>query len=44
MFEFRLIDDKDKLDAMCFRCITCKKDTGLFLIYSKFEKLSLNLC
>ena len=31
MFDLRLIDYKDKLDAIDIRCINCKKATGLFL-------------
>ena len=30
MFELRLIGDKYKLDAIYIRCITCKKETGLY--------------
>ena len=29
MFELRLIDDKDELDAIDIRCINCKKETDL---------------
>ena len=35
----RLIDNKDKLDAIAIRCINCKKSTGLFLGNSKFEEI-----
>ena len=31
MFRLRLIDDRDKLEAVAIRCINCKKETGLYL-------------
>ena len=31
MFELRLIDDNDKVEAIAIRCINCKKETGLYL-------------
>ena len=31
MFELRLIDDRDKVEAIAIRCINCKKETGLYL-------------
>ena len=31
MFELRLIDDRDKVEAIYIRCINCKKETGLYL-------------
>ena len=31
MFELRLIDDRDKLEAIAIRCINCKKEIGLYL-------------
>ena len=43
MFEFCLIGDKDKLDAVAIRCINCKKETGLYFKNSTFEKCSINL-
>ena len=36
MFELRSIGDKDKLGAVAIRCIDCKKETGLYLVTSKF--------
>ena len=39
MFELRLIDDKDKSDAIYIRCINFKKATGLFLRNSTFEEM-----
>ena len=38
MFELRLIDDGDKLEAIDIRCINYKKPTGLFLRISTFEE------
>ena len=37
MFELRLIDDRDKLEAIDIRCTNCKKPTGLFIRTSTFE-------
>ena len=31
MFEVRLIDDKDEVEAIYIKCINCKKETGLYL-------------
>ena len=31
MFELRLIDDINKVEAIAIRCIDCKKETGLHL-------------
>ena len=39
MFELRLIDDKDKFEAIDIICIHCKKITGFFLRNSTFEKM-----
>ena len=37
MFELRLIDDRDKVEAIDIRCINCKKRTGLYLRTSTLE-------
>ena len=37
MFKLRLIDDRDKFEAIAIRCINCKKETGLYLRTSTFE-------
>ena len=39
MFELRLIDDRDKLEAIYIRCINCKKETGIYLINSTLEEM-----
>ena len=39
MFELRLIGDIDKLDAIAIRCIYFKRETGLYLKHSTFEKM-----
>ena len=39
MFELRLIDDRDKVEAIAFRCINCKKETGLYLGTSILEEM-----
>ena len=39
MFELRLIDDRNKLEAIAIRGINCKKPTGLFLRTSTFEEM-----
>ena len=39
MFEFRLIDYKDKFDSIVIRFINCKKSTGFFLRNSTFEEM-----
>ena len=39
MFELSLMDDKDEVEAIYIRCINCKKETGLYLITSKFEEM-----
>ena len=39
MFEFLLIDDGDKLEAIAIRCINCKKETGLYLGTSTLEEM-----
>ena len=31
MFELRLIDDGNKIEAIAIRGINCKKETGLYL-------------
>ena len=38
MFELRLINDKNKLQAIAIRCINSKKPTGLFVRKSTFEE------
>ena len=38
MFEFRLIDYRDKVKAVYIRCINCKKETGLYLGNSTLEE------
>ena len=46
MFDFRLIDDRDKVEAISIRCINSKKETGLYLGTSTLEgmitKFALN--
>ena len=46
MFELRLIDDRDKVEAILIICINGKKETGLYLVTSTLEemvtKFSLN--
>ena len=37
MFEFRLIDDRDKVGSVAIMCINCKKEAGLYLGTSKLE-------
>ena len=39
IFELRLIETEEKLDAIYIRCINCKKATGLFLRNSTFEEI-----
>ena len=39
MFELRLIDDRDKVEAIAIRCINCKKETGLYLGTSTLEEM-----
>ena len=39
MFEFHLIEYRNKLWAIAIRCINCKKDTVLYLIISTFEEI-----
>ena len=39
MFEFCLIDNKDKVEYMAIRCINCKKETGLYLTNFTLEKM-----
>ena len=31
MFKLRLIDNRDKVEAIAIRCISCKKEAGLYL-------------
>ena len=40
MFELPLIGNEEKMYVIDKRCINCKKKTGLFLIYSKFEEMT----
>ena len=37
IFELRLINYRDKLEAISIMCINCKKATGFFLRTSTFE-------
>ena len=37
MFELRLIDNRDIVEAIDIRCINCKKETGLYLGTSTLE-------
>ena len=39
MYELRLIDDGDKVEAVDIRCINCKKEIGLYLITSTLEEM-----
>ena len=39
MFELRLINARDKLEAIDIMCINCKKATGLLLRTSTFEEM-----
>ena len=39
MFEFHLIGNKEKLNVIAIRCINCKKETGLYLQNSTFERM-----
>ena len=39
MFEFILIDYRDKVETTYIRCINCKKETGLYLITSTLEEM-----
>ena len=39
MFGLRLIDDRDKLEAVAIRCINCKKETGLYLGNSTLSEM-----
>ena len=39
MFDLRLIDDIDKVEAIAIRCINCKKETGLYVGASKLEEM-----
>ena len=39
MFEFRLIDNKNKVNAIAFRCINYKKETFLYLTTFTSEEM-----
>ena len=39
MFELRLIDDNDKVEAISIRCINCKKETSSYLRTSILEEM-----
>ena len=39
MFELRLIDDRDKVEAIAIRCINSKKETGLYLRTLTLEEM-----
>ena len=39
MFELRLIDDRDKLEAISIRGTNCKKETYFYLRTSTFEEM-----
>ena len=39
IFELRLIETEEKLDAIYIRCINFKKETGLYLQNSTFEEM-----
>ena len=39
VFELRLTDDRDKVEAVSIRCINCKKETGLCLGASTLEEM-----
>ena len=39
MFELRLINCGDKLEAIAIRCINCKKGLGLYLGTSTLEEM-----
>ena len=39
MFELSLLSDEEKLDVISIRCISCKRETGLFLKNATFEEI-----
>ena len=39
IFDFRLIDDRDKVKAISSICINCKQKTGLYLGNTTLEKM-----
>ena len=39
LFELRLIDDRDKVEAIAISCISCKKETDLYLGTSTLEEM-----
>ena len=43
MFELRLIDDRDKFEAISIRCISCEIETGLYLRTSTLEEMITKL-
>ena len=42
VFELRLIDDINKLEAVAIRCINFKKETGLYLTTFTLEETIFN--
>ena len=43
MFEFSLIDDRYKVEAIAIMCINCKKETVLYLGISTLEEMITKL-
>ena len=39
MFDLHLNYKEGKLNVISIRCINCKKETGLFLKYAKFDEM-----
>ena len=39
VFEFHLIDYRDKVKAIAISCVLCKKETGLYLRTSTYEEM-----